>query len=98
MITCDAAVVGAGPYGISAAAHLRAANGLDIRVFGQPMSFWERHMSKWMLLRSPLAGSDLSEPQGAMTLAAYHAASGNEMAAALPAIRFIGFGRWFQWQ
>src|SRR5437763_1526820 len=57
MITCDVAIVGAGPYGLSAAAHLKAANGLDIRVFGEPMSFWERHMPKFMLLRSPLAAS-----------------------------------------
>src|SRR5437016_2316018 len=98
MITCDAAVVGAGPYGLSAAAHLRAANGLDIRVFGQPMSFWERHMPKWMLLRSPLAGSHLSDPQGALTLEAYRAASGNEITAPLPLCRFIDYGRWFQSQ
>jgi len=98
MITCDVAVVGAGPYGLSAAAHLRAANGLDMRVFGQPMSFWERHMPKWMLLRSPLAGSHLSDPQGALTLEAYHAASGNEITAPLPLCRFIDYGRWFQTQ
>ena len=98
MITCDVAVVGAGPYGLSAAAHLRAANGLDIRVFGQPMSFWERHMPKWMLLRSPLTGSHLSDPQGALTLEAYHAASGNEITAPLPLCRFIDYGRWFQSQ
>ena len=98
MITCDVAVVGAGPYGLSAAAHLRAANGLDIRVFGQPMSFWERHMPKWMLLRSPLAGSHLSDPHGALRLEAYHAASGNEITAPLPLCRFIDYGRWFQTQ
>ena len=40
MITCDVAIVGAGPYGLSTAAHLKAANGLDIRVFGEPMGFW----------------------------------------------------------
>src|SRR5213079_230240 len=57
MSACDVAIVGAGPYGLSAAAHLRAANGLDVRVFGEPMSFWERHMPKGMLLRSPLEGS-----------------------------------------
>src|SRR5215472_3624195 len=98
MITCDVAVVGAGPYGLSAAAHLRAANGLDMRVFGQPMSFWERHMPKWMLLRSPLAGSHLSDPHGALRLEAYHAASGNEITAPLPLCRFIDYGRWFQTQ
>src|SRR3981081_1731320 len=67
MATCDVAIVGAGPYGLSAAAHLRAANGLDIRVFGEPMSFWERHMPTGMLLRSPLAGSHHSDPSRSLT-------------------------------
>lgn len=98
MITCDIAIVGAGPYGLSAAAHLNAANGLDIRVFGEPMSFWENHMPKWMLLRSPLAGSHLSDPDRALTLEAYHAASGNAITAPLPLCRFIDYGRWFQSQ
>jgi 2-polyprenyl-6-methoxyphenol hydroxylase-like FAD-dependent oxidoreductase len=34
------AVIGAGPYGLSSAASLRAA-GIEIRVFGEPMAFWE---------------------------------------------------------
>ncbi|HVH72201.1 MAG TPA: NAD(P)/FAD-dependent oxidoreductase, partial [Candidatus Dormibacteraeota bacterium] len=98
MTTCDVAIVGAGPYGLSAAAHLKAANGLDTCVFGEPMSFWERHMPKWMLLRSPLAGSHLSDPNGALTLQAYQAASGNAITAPLPLSRFIDYGRWFQSQ
>jgi lysine/ornithine N-monooxygenase len=98
MMTCDVAIVGAGPYGLSAAAHLRAANGLDIHVFGEPMSFWENHMPKWMLLRSPLAGSHLSDPEGALTLEAYQAASGNAITSPLPLCRFIDYGRWFQSQ
>ena len=40
MSACDVAIIGAGPYGLSAAAHLKAADGLDVRVFGEPMSFW----------------------------------------------------------
>ena len=35
----DVAIIGAGPYGLAAAAHLRAANGLRIVGFGEPMSF-----------------------------------------------------------
>jgi lysine/ornithine N-monooxygenase len=98
MTTCDVAIVGAGPYGLSAAAHLKAANGLDIRVFGEPMSFWERHMPKRMLLRSPLAGSHLSDPDKALTLQAYQSATGNAITAPLPLFRFIDYGRWFQSQ
>src|SRR5438309_4208654 len=84
MAKCDVAIVGAGPYGLSAAAHLRAANGLDIRVFGEPMSFWERHMPKGMLLRSPLAGSHLSDPSRSLTLQAYQKKSGKQITAPLP--------------
>lgn len=53
METCDVAVVGAGPYGLSAAAHLVKVQGLEVKLFGEPMSFWERHMPDRMLLRSP---------------------------------------------
>ena len=98
MTTCDVAIIGAGPYGLSAAAHLRAANGLDIRVFGEPMSFWERHMPKGMLLRSPLAGSHLSDPSRSLTLQAYQSTSGNRITAPLPLDRFTDYGRWFQSQ
>ena len=98
MPTCDVAIVGAGPYGLSAAAHLRAANGLNIRVFGEPMAFWERHMPKGMLLRSPLAGSHLSDPTRDLTLQAYQTVTGNEITAPLPLHRFTDYGRWFQSQ
>ena len=98
MATCDVAIVGAGPYGLSAAAHLRAAKGLDVRVFGEPMSFWENHMPKGMLLRSPLAGSHLSDPSRSLTLQAYQKASGNQITAPLPLHRFTDYGRWFQSQ
>lgn len=98
MITCDVAIVGSGPYGLSTAAHLKAANGLDIRVFGEPMSFWERHMPKFMLLRSPLAGSHLSDPGQDLTLQGYQASTGNAITSPLPLSRFIDYGRWFQSQ
>lgn len=98
MATCDVAIIGAGPYGLSVAAHLEAANGLEIRVFGEPMSFWERHMPKGMFLRSPLAGSHLSDPQRSLTLQAYQSATGNQITAPLPLTRFTDYCRWFQSQ
>jgi FAD-dependent urate hydroxylase len=98
MTTCDVAIVGAGPYGLSAAAHLKASNGLNVHVFGEAMSFWERHMPEGMLLRSPLAGSHLSDPQRSLTLQAYQAATGRQIRAPLPLPRFMDYGRWFQSQ
>jgi cation diffusion facilitator CzcD-associated flavoprotein CzcO len=69
---------------------------LDVRVFGEPMSFWEKHMPKGMLLRSPLAGSHLSDPFRSLTLQAYEVASGNKITAPLPLHHFTDYGRWFQ--
>src|ERR1700693_4298462 len=57
MTDCDVLILGAGPYGRAAAAHLRAIQGLDVRVFGEPMEFWKSHMPDGMLLRSPWAAS-----------------------------------------
>ena len=74
MTVCDVSVIGAGPYGMSVAAHLRTMKGLEVRVFGEPMSFWETKMPIGMLLRSPWAGSHISDPQRALTLDAYHKA------------------------
>lgn len=48
---CDVAIIGAGPYGLSAAAHLKAA-GVDFRIIGSPMEFWLKHMPKGMHLKS----------------------------------------------
>jgi cation diffusion facilitator CzcD-associated flavoprotein CzcO len=47
----DVAIVGAGPYGPSIAAHLRAA-GVGFRIFGQPMHGWLAHTPSGMLLKS----------------------------------------------
>src|SRR5688500_10120856 len=99
MERCDVAIVGAGPYGLSAAAHLRQVNGLDIRLFGEPMSFWERHMPERMHLRSPWEASHLSDPGGRLSLEAYRDVDGNaHVAAPIRAVDFIKYGHWFHRQ
>jgi cation diffusion facilitator CzcD-associated flavoprotein CzcO len=55
-------------------------------------------MPKGMLLRSPLPGTHLSDPDGALNLQGYQAACGNHILAPLPLHRFIDYGRWFQRQ
>lgn len=94
----DVVVVGAGPYGLAAAAHLAAVDGLTVRVFGEPMSFWERQMPAGMLLRSPREASHISDPAGALTLDAYEAEIGEEPTRPVPLERFVDYGRWFQRQ
>jgi hypothetical protein len=66
----DVAVIGAGPYGLSVAAHL-AARGMDYRIFGEPMQMWQRHMPPGMQLKSDGKSSDLSDAEGALTLAEF---------------------------
>jgi pyridine nucleotide-disulfide oxidoreductase len=60
-------IVGAGPYGLSIAAHLRQS-GVPFRIFGRPMDTWISHMPKGMMLKSDGFASDLYDPEGEMTL------------------------------
>jgi len=94
---CHVAIVGAGPYGLSAAAYLRAA-GVETRVFGEPMSFWKQHMPVGMCLRSPLEGSNLADPDRRFTLKAYARTNGHPLLSPLPLDRFVDYGCWFQRQ
>lgn len=94
---CDVAIIGAGPYGLSAGAHLKA-KGLSVRVFGDPMEFWADKMPAGMLLRSPREASNLSDPTNAFTLEAYERAVDKEPAAPLPLETFVEYGRWFRHQ
>lgn len=98
MNSCDVAIIGAGPYGLSVGAHLRAIKGLDVRVFGETMSFWDRQMPVGMLLRSPWPACHLSDPQQAFTLDTYRQQVRNHFGAPVPLDRFVEYGRWFQHQ
>jgi FAD-dependent urate hydroxylase len=93
----DVVVVGAGPYGLSAGAHLRA-KGLAIRVFGEPMEFWAHKMPQGMFLRSPREASNISDPSRTLTLEKYEVASGKSPSAPLPLDTFVQYGQWFQHQ
>ena len=98
MSKCDVAIIGAGPYGLSAAAHLRTVKGLDVHTFGEPMSFWERNMPKGMLLRSGWTASQIADPNQSLTMEAYQAASRTHFSSPVPLDRFIEYGLWYQRQ
>ena len=98
MAKCDVAIIGAGPYGLSATAHLRTVKGLDVHTFGEPMSFWQRNMPVGMLLRSGWAATHIADPHESLTLEAYRAASGNQFSAPVPLDRFVEYGLWYQRQ
>jgi thioredoxin reductase len=94
---CDVAVIGAGPYGLSAGVHFKA-KGMAVCVFGEPMEFWANKMPEGMLLRSPRVASSLSDPDRAFTLEAYEAASKTQPCARVPLDTFVEYGRWFRHQ
>jgi cation diffusion facilitator CzcD-associated flavoprotein CzcO len=94
----DVTIIGAGPYGLSAAAYLRTLKGMEVRVFGVPMSFWDDNMPIGMFLRSNWTATQIADPNGLLTLEAYQAASGQEFSTPVPLDRFIQYGRWYQCQ
>ena len=91
----DVVVIGAGPYGLSAAAHLNAG-GINVRVFGETMSFWDRNMPLGMCLRSPWEASQLTDPARSLTIDAFQNATGVPVSRPVPLARFVDYGRWFQ--
>jgi FAD-dependent urate hydroxylase len=95
--TCNVAIIGAGPYGLSSAAYLRAA-GVETRVFGDPMSFWQSQMPNGMYLRSNLGASHIADPKGALTLNKYCEQSGEYISKPIPLDLFVNYGLWYQRQ
>ncbi|MEU6038542.1 FAD-dependent oxidoreductase [Actinomadura sp. NPDC047616] len=95
----DVAVVGAGPYGLSVAAHT-AALGLDVVVFGEPMGTWARNMPRGMLLKSEPQNSGLAAPGNSHSFVAFCEINSLPCARSLPipVERFVDYGRWFQRQ
>lgn len=91
----DVVVVGAGPYGLSAAAHLKA-QGLKVTTFGKPIYFWREHMPEGMLLRSYWWATDLSDPLGTYSFQRYFEEKGLQGVDPLPIETFIDYGMWFQ--
>jgi thioredoxin reductase len=71
----EIAIVGAGPYGLSIAAHLRQRS-VPFRIFGPPMDTWLSHMPKGMLLKSDGFASNIYDPDGAYTLKKFCEARG----------------------
>jgi thioredoxin reductase len=66
----DTVIIGAGPYGLSIAAHLSKSN-VSFRIFGSPMQNWRRHMPKGMRLKSEGFASNLYDPDSSFTLRHY---------------------------
>ncbi|HEX3397416.1 MAG TPA: NAD(P)-binding domain-containing protein [Steroidobacteraceae bacterium] len=98
--TTDVAIIGAGPYGLSIAAHLRES-GAAFRIFGQPMQNWRARMPQGMHLKSDGFASNLYDPQRRFTLAKYCADNGiayGDLGKPVPVEVFSAYGLAFQKQ
>ncbi len=89
-------VIGAGPYGLSVAAHLRAA-GLSALTFGKPMEFW-RSMPPKLYLKSSWSALSISDPAGKYSLNRYSKQFGVPWQEPVPLQVFLDYGKWFQEQ
>jgi len=97
---CDVAIVGAGPYGLSLAAHL-ASHGVPFRIFGEPMQFWRANMPKGMHLKSDGFASNLFNPGTLFTLKQFCTDEGlpyHDTAVPVALDTFVNYGLAFQKQ
>ncbi|MFM0555991.1 NAD(P)-binding domain-containing protein [Paraburkholderia sediminicola] len=98
MSLTDTVIIGAGPYGSSLSAHLRAA-GVAHQILGQPMDAWINYMPPGMLLRSEAFASNLHAPHRGFTLEDYYRERGmryQPMGMELPLETFVEYALWFQ--
>jgi cation diffusion facilitator CzcD-associated flavoprotein CzcO len=86
------AIVGAGPYGLSMAAHLPQKR---VRVFGEPMRTWRKLMPPDMIMRSTWDRSNLSDPDQKGRLADWARAVGRPRVEPLPLRMFLEYSDWF---
>jgi cation diffusion facilitator CzcD-associated flavoprotein CzcO len=95
---CEVAVIGAGPYGLAVAAHLKVCE-ITTRVFGRPMAFWHNNMPIGMKLQSPWHASHIAHPLGKFSLAVFahqHALPAPQPQQ--PLEQFLRYGEWFSRQ
>ncbi|MEU9480917.1 FAD-dependent oxidoreductase [Streptomyces sp. NPDC048191] len=91
-------VIGAGPYGLSVAAHLRAA-GVPVRIFGEVMGSWRHAMATGMFLKSTPDATDLSAPEPGGRLSDFRRLHGESELTELtpiPCDVFVRYGQWFR--
>jgi thioredoxin reductase len=90
-------IIGAGPYGLSIAAHLRAL-GIPFRILGKAMESWSSRMPKGMLLKSEGFASSLQDP-GGYTLKAFCESRSlpyGDIGVPIPVETMVAYGRSFQ--
>jgi FAD-dependent urate hydroxylase len=91
------AIIGAGPYGLSLAAHLAARN-VEHRIFGHPMLFWSKiaEAGGERYLKSFCFGTNLSSPMPGSSFTDYNIPRGLETFEPCSIGDFAAYGLWFQ--
>lgn len=94
----ETTIVGAGPYGLSIAAHLKAKR-QPFQIFGSPMESWRKFMPAGMILKSEPFASNIWDPGRRFTLEQYcrshkltYQAVGNPVTLGL----FLEYAEWFR--
>jgi hypothetical protein len=87
-------VVGAGPYGLSVAAHV-AHRDVDHRIFGWPMQWWQ-NLPASMGLKSHDFATNVSVPERGYRFVEYCRAHGRDLSEPIPFALFAEYGLWVQ--
>ncbi len=91
-------IIGAGPYGLSIAAHLKAA-GIPYHLYGKPLESWREFMPVGMVLKSERFASNLWDPNGQFTLERYsaeHKIPYQPAGHPLSLADFLSYAEWFR--
>ncbi len=98
MLNVETAIIGAGPYGLSIAAHL-AARGREFMIVGKPMESWRSFMPRDMILKSEPMASSLWDPALDYTLETYSRSAllpYEPCGGPLSLRQFLAYADWFQ--
>src|SRR5262245_27660625 len=90
----DVAIIGAGPYGLSLAVHLKA-KAVAFRILGSPMQTW-RSMPKCMYLKSLGFATNVYTPDNSSGFVAYSRDRGLESLEPCAIADFAQYGIWAQ--
>ncbi len=94
----ETAILGAGPYGLSIAAHLKARR-RPYQIFGSPMESWRKNMPEGMFLKSEPFASNLWDPGRRFTLERYCRANGlpyQPVGYPVSLALFLKYAEWFR--
>ena len=86
-------IIGAGPYGLAAAAHLKAKN-IPTLIFGKPMEFWKK-MPPGMFLKSTWASLNIADPQNVYTLGKFGKAHQIAKQDPVSLKTFLAYSQWY---